>query len=287
MTLTVALRLGRVSNLPTTWTNVLAGIILAGGTPSLATTPGLLLAISLFYVGGMYLNDGFDREIDARERPERPIPSGQVSARTVFIWGFGMLAMGEAMLVALALATPGGRAWPCAATGLALGAAIVFYDAHHKNNPLGPLVMGACRVLVYITAALAVGSAGQALGVGIALALSYLIGLTYVAKQENLARLTNLWPLLFLALPFSHVDALSRPAAAALYVALGLWLFYTLSFVVRSTHRNIPRAVAQFIAGISLLDAMLVATQGATLAAGFCVIAFACTLLFQRVIPGT
>ena len=44
MTLTVALRLGRVSNLPTTWTNVLAGMILAGGTPGLATTPALLLA---------------------------------------------------------------------------------------------------------------------------------------------------------------------------------------------------------------------------------------------------
>ena len=40
----------------------------------------VLLAMSLFYVGGMYLNDYFDRAIDARERPERPIPAGDISA---------------------------------------------------------------------------------------------------------------------------------------------------------------------------------------------------------------
>ena len=38
----------------------------------------------MFYIGGMYLNDAFDRDIDARERPERPIPSGHVGARR---WG--------------------------------------------------------------------------------------------------------------------------------------------------------------------------------------------------------
>ena len=74
------LRLGRVSNLPTVWTNVLAGIVLAGGPLEPGTLAALVVALSLFYVGGMYLNDAFDRTIDARERPERPIPSGLISA---------------------------------------------------------------------------------------------------------------------------------------------------------------------------------------------------------------
>src|SRR5688500_14958634 len=64
------LRLGRVSNLPTVWTNVLAATVLAGGAPQSTRTAVVLIAMSLFYVGGMYLNDYFDREIDARERPE-------------------------------------------------------------------------------------------------------------------------------------------------------------------------------------------------------------------------
>ena len=72
------LRLGRVSNLPTVWTNVLAGVALSGARAPAGTAVLLALALSLFYVGGMFLNDAFDREVDTRERPERPIPSGTV-----------------------------------------------------------------------------------------------------------------------------------------------------------------------------------------------------------------
>ena len=83
MKLGVWLRLGRVSNLPTVWSNVLAALALSGGLSQAAGIPALHVALlaaafSLFYVGGMYLNDAFDRHIDARERPQRPIPSGQV-----------------------------------------------------------------------------------------------------------------------------------------------------------------------------------------------------------------
>lgn len=65
----VALRLGRVSNVPTVWTNVAAGVALSGAGFSVGIVAGLMLALSLFYIGGMYLNDAFDRDIDARERP--------------------------------------------------------------------------------------------------------------------------------------------------------------------------------------------------------------------------
>src|SRR5262245_63491269 len=54
-----------------------------------------LAAGSLFYSGGMALNDAFDAEIDARERPERPIPSGRVSRGTVLALGFGMLVVAQ------------------------------------------------------------------------------------------------------------------------------------------------------------------------------------------------
>ena len=56
----------------------------------------VLVAMSLFYVGGMYLNDYFDRAIDARERPQRPIPAGDISAAAVAAIGFGMLGVGFA-----------------------------------------------------------------------------------------------------------------------------------------------------------------------------------------------
>ena len=65
------LRLGRVSNLPTVWTNVLAASVLAGGDLQPGKIVLVVRAMTTFYVGGMYLNDYFDRCIDARERPGR------------------------------------------------------------------------------------------------------------------------------------------------------------------------------------------------------------------------
>src|SRR5688572_6448443 len=102
----VWLRLGRVSNLPTVWTNVLAALALAGALRPEPVVPLLALAFSVFYVGGMYLNDAFDRRIDAVERPNRPIPSGQVSAAAVFAIGFACLLLGT-LLTALCANTTG------------------------------------------------------------------------------------------------------------------------------------------------------------------------------------
>ena len=202
MNLAVALRLGRVSNLPTAWTNTLAGIVLAGGHVADPRTLLLIAALSLFYVAGMYLNDAYDAEIDARERPERPIPSGQVGAGTVLTAGFGMMALGLALLAWIGYGAVAGTGLGPVMGGLGLGAAIVLYNRRHKDNPLSPVLMGICRVLVYVTAGLAVApELPTPLWIGAFLLLCYLIGLTYVAKQETLGEVRNLWPLLFLGAP--------------------------------------------------------------------------------------
>ncbi len=54
-----ALRLGRVSNLPTVWTNVLAGAVLSGAPLAPVRVLALMLGLSTFYIAGMYLNDAF------------------------------------------------------------------------------------------------------------------------------------------------------------------------------------------------------------------------------------
>ena len=95
MNLNVALRLGRVSNIPTVWTNALAGAVLAtGGAPEIWPVILSGLALTFFYEGGMWLNDAFDAEIDAAERADRPIPNGEVTLRTVVIGGWALMAIG-------------------------------------------------------------------------------------------------------------------------------------------------------------------------------------------------
>jgi len=286
----VALRLGRVSNLPTVWTNVLTGVVLAGGADAPAHIALALLALSLFYVAGMFLNDAFDREFDARERPERPIPSGAASAHAVLGSGFAMLGAGVVLLGITGLLPGAGGGWRAAAAGIALAGAIVLYDRHHKENPLSPLLMGVCRMLVYLCAGFAVATEipGRLL-IAAALLVCYLIGLTYAAKQEHVGRIEGTWPLAFLVVPFVYLlpEVLRAPLALVLYLALLGWVAWAVSLLVRGGAGDVPRAVVSLIAGIALLDAVIIATAGEPALALAAAGAFAVTLALQRRVPGT
>jgi 4-hydroxybenzoate polyprenyltransferase len=280
--LRTALRLGRVSNLPTVWSNTLAGAVLAGASGFGPQFAVMLLAFSLFYTGGMFLNDAFDAQFDAAQRPERPIPSGEVSGRDVFGAGYGMLAGGIALLAWIGVAP--------ALAGLTLAAAITYYDWNHKGNVLSPVVMGICRVLVVVGAGLGTTLAPpDALWIGAALMLCYLIGLTYIAKQENLGKVENLWPLAFLAAPVAYGAwlALSQPVVGGFWLLFSGWMLVALWFLRRRRKGDIPRAVVSLIAGISLLDALLIAGTGSVALAFLALAGFGVTLFFQRYIAGT
>jgi 4-hydroxybenzoate polyprenyltransferase len=286
----VYVRLGRISNLPTVWTNVLAGVVLAGAAPAPQIIGVLGLAVSLLYVGGMYLNDAFDRGIDARERPERPIPSGLISARRVFAIGYAFLAAGLGILAVAAIAAPRAATWRAAVSGAALAALITYYDVHHKGNPLSPVVIALCRVLVYVTAALAVSDVVNARVIGgSVILLSYLIGLTYVAKQETLAVYRNLWPLALLLAPFIYgLPALvAGPVGMAVYVGFLGWVGAAVVLLVRKEPGSIPRVVTRLLAGICLLDALLIAGAGMAGMALIAAVAFGLTVFLQRYVPAT
>jgi 4-hydroxybenzoate polyprenyltransferase len=178
MTPRTALNLGRVSNLPTVWTNVLAGVGLAALEPPWRVVLPVGVAVSLLYVAGMYLNDAFDAGWDARHRAERPIPAGEASVRIVFQAGFGMMA---AALILLAVATT----TSALVAGLVLAALIVLYDVSHKGNRFAPALMGLCRVAVYAVAASATGSFAPPVVVGGIFLFGYLVMLSAIARQET------------------------------------------------------------------------------------------------------
>jgi len=288
MNFKTALRLGRVSNLPTVWSNVLAALVLSGGAFSVEVATLLAIAMSCMYVGGMYLNDAFDREHDRRERPERPIPSGAASAASVFAIGFSLLAAGIVLMAAQAYGQPDGLGLPPVLAMCALAAVIVYYDVHHKQNALSPVVMALNRVLVYVATALAVApEPSRAIVLGAGALCCYLIGLSYAAKQENLLALRSTWPLALLAAPLSYVLAVRSAAAALAWVVLAAATGYSLRYLLVPRRRDIKRAVTQLIAGISLLDALLVTVHGRPQLAAPCVAAFVLTLGLQRFVPGT
>src|SRR5258708_1893874 len=121
--LSTLLRLGPIANVPTVRTNVLAVSVIAGGGQRPDQIALILIAMTAFYVGGMYLNDFFDRAIDARDRPGRPIHAGEIRAATVSWIGFGLLATGIVLMVPFVLVP---LIW-----GSLLAVLIVFYLLWH------------------------------------------------------------------------------------------------------------------------------------------------------------
>jgi 4-hydroxybenzoate polyprenyltransferase len=281
--ITTLLGLGRVSNLATVWTNVLAATVIAGGSWDNLRTSIVMLAMSLLYIGGMYLNDYFDRAIDARERPERPIPAGHISAPAVAAIGFGLLIVGTAVMMPLG-SVP-------AALSFVLAAVIVWYDMFHKQNALSPVVMGLCRALIYGAAAAAVtGTVSITIGIMAVSLLAYVAGLTYAARQESFGKVGSLWPLLVLSVPMiiALPAFLHGPVAIAIYLLLAAASARAIYMLAkRATPGAVSRAVGLLIAAISLVDAALLASVGAPAPALIACLGFVVTLFLQKHVAGT
>ncbi|AFZ66813.1 UbiA family prenyltransferase [Deinococcus peraridilitoris] len=275
------LALARISNSPTVVTNVLAGAALGGSLGMSQQGAFVAVAMVLFYTAGMYLNDLLDLEIDRRERPTRPLPSGLIGQAealgvTLLLFVLGSLLLWTAGTAALV-------------SGLVLIALIVLYDAWHKTNPLSPVLMAGTRMLVYVTAFLAF-TAGftTPLLVWTGLLGAYIVGLTYIAKTETKENLARYWPALLIFLPAVYF-VFTGPSLVgwALLLAFVAWAAFSVTFVYDRRKRSIGRAVVSLIAGVSLLDALVLASQGASNLIPLALLAFALTLFLQRFIKGT
>lgn len=133
-------RLVRLPSVLTVPGDALLGAAWAGEGGGTATPDALVLSSALLYLGGMALNDWADREVDARERPSRPIPAGEVAPGTAL--GIASGLSGASLAVASAVGGP--RALR---TALGLAATVWGYDLVAKNTPAGPWTMALARTL--------------------------------------------------------------------------------------------------------------------------------------------
>ncbi|MBI1901562.1 MAG: UbiA family prenyltransferase [Planctomycetia bacterium] len=185
MALRAYLQLFRLPNVFTALADVLLGfffIFNPAAQPPWGQLALLLSASALLYTSGMVLNDVFDADVDAIERPERPIPSGRIDRAWARQLGFSMLLAG-AGLGWIASQTSGQLRPGIVATALAL--LVVLYDTVLKRTPIAPLVMGSCRfcnvLLGMSVAAAAWVQVHYVVAAGIGL---YVAGVTWFAKTE-------------------------------------------------------------------------------------------------------
>jgi 4-hydroxybenzoate polyprenyltransferase len=247
----------------------------------------LVAASSCLYLAGMVLNDVFDADIDARERPERPIPSGHISRPAAARRGWGLLAVG----ISLAwIASWLDGTWRPGVLGSLLAGCVVLYDSVMKQTFIAPLFMGACRFLnVLLGMSLAAAprwpfepswdrhELSIALGIG-----TYIAGLTWFARGEAGAgsrkqQLCGIMIMLFGLLVLEVSPGLALPIDLEDNWFL-LWTALALAIVGRclwAVWRHEPRATQ--IAVRNSLRALIVID--ATVVLGFCGPFWGCAVL--------
>jgi 4-hydroxybenzoate polyprenyltransferase len=260
-------RLVRLPALPSAASNITMAALAVGALPE--RVPQfilLLLGSAAMYMAGMALNDWFDQDEDRRERPERPIPSGELTSRQAGGIGFGLLAVG--VILASLAASP----W----LAVLLAALIVLYNGAAKKGWLGPIVMGACRAVHVLLGVSLMGAPLSGVGPHLALVVGvYIVGVTWFARGEAgrskpgqllaAAGVILSALLLALAVPAPLPTDTASPAFPYVLVVLGFVLAVPIAQAVEDpSPRRVQAAVRRQLMGVIVLDAALASATAGT-----------------------
>jgi 4-hydroxybenzoate polyprenyltransferase len=259
------LQLLRPANIVTALADVLAGAAIAYGADRVAPA-WLLVSTACLYGGGVVLNDFFDRDLDAKERPERPIPSGRVPPAHAATLGFALLACGVLAAARTSAA--------CAVLAALIAALVLLYDGWAKRGWAGPLVMGACRACNLLLGVAVVAGALDAQWPIALLGFAHIVGVTTVSRGE--VHGSRRGPAAIgLVLVAGVVGALALLVArdgliVAMLLTAGFAWQVLPPFWAAWRQRDagtIRGAVRAGVLGLLILDAALAATYGASMVA--------------------
>lgn len=267
------LQLTRPANVITAIADIWAGFAIAGGWAFLISDWELgtqrfwlnLLWLSLstigLYAGGVAFNDVADAELDAIERPERPIPSGRASKSKATLMSLGLLLLG--ILFAFQVN------WISGVLAIAVAACAVLYDYWGKHqNILGPINMGLCRtgnLLLGISVAPEVLEKVWPVGL---LPLIYVASITMISRGEvhgkNRRALyagAGMYASIFVAI--IAVATIQRPGSWEVYpflILLGAMLFPPLLKAIRTQEpKFIGKSVKAAVISLIIVNASLAA----------------------------
>ncbi|MBN3940460.1 UbiA-like protein EboC [Nostoc sp. NMS9] len=266
----------RPANIVTAWADILVGFAASGsgiiftqlinGEANFAILiplAWLLLATTGLYGGGIVFNDVFDAELDAKERPNRAIPSGRVSRQNAALLGSILFAIG--IIAAFQVS------WLSAAIAIFITISCLLYNSLAKHHPFfGPLNMGLCRGSNLL---LGVSAVPEIIGERWYLALIpvlYIAAITAISQGEvhGGKKITGVLALLLIATVLTAVLALGLleeyRAIAALPFAILLAIRVLPNFIKAAQEpiaENIRNAVKIGVLSLIVLDA--------TVASGF------------------
>lgn len=138
----------RLPNVFTAPSNVLTGYLAAVVPAANADALQLfllLLSSILLYIAGTVFNDYFDIELDRRERPYRPLPSGGITKKVALL--IAIISLISANILAFT------ASMSSLAVCIIMSVMVIGYDYKLKNTFFGPIAMGIIRSLNIILGA--------------------------------------------------------------------------------------------------------------------------------------
>ncbi|MBL8811941.1 MAG: UbiA family prenyltransferase [Planctomycetaceae bacterium] len=263
------LRLIRIPTVFTALSNVLCGYFVTRlpVANSLADHPTLfwlLASTTGLYLGGMVLNDVFDASLDAIERPERPIPSGQISRTAAACFGAFLMLVGIGAAAFVGMLS--------LAVAVLITVAVLSYDARLKSTPFGPFNMGLCRGLNLLLGAstIPIEQLQKHAVVVSAIALAvYIVGVTWFSRSEagTSSRKGMIWGLSLILLALaaqawnvteSGISARSINGSRIVFLLIGLNLTARAANVITRPHSGrIQKTVGLMLMSLIFLDANL------------------------------
>jgi len=290
-------RVLRASNLPTVWTNVLLGTLLAlpadSPTPNWWSLACMLVAGSFAYLAGMAHNDLCDESFDRACEAPRPLVRGELTrhslqrAMTALLVGFVVAVTGAAMVHhGLNVVTD--------ALIIGLLGSIMGYNLLHRSNwAIAALFMAACRALLVLLGAQIAGdlTSGPVLFAAAAVAC-WTAGITLLARGERGGEsaaggwlgLFILATVLTLGVGLSGMGSLPVATFGGLLVLGVVWV--PTIWREHARGRHVP-AVMWSILGLCVLDAAMFLATDHFIAAGVAVACMALCMVLQRRAMGT
>lgn len=262
----------RPANIVTAIADILAGIAISGyfGVGAIDPAPVILLILSTvgLYGGGVVMNDVFDADLDAVERPERPIPSGLISKTGAAVLGVALLLLG--VVVAFSVNRLSG------ALALTIAIAALVYDKFGKHQAFfGPLNMGLCRGLNLLLGVSIIPAVVSQYWFFACVPVIYIAAITMISRGEvhGGKKSTLYWAaLLYVSAMLSILyTAISRDYFIPAAVATGLWammVFRPLFEAIKKPEgRMIGRAVKAGVVALILMNAAWASAFGHLLVA--------------------
>ncbi|MDE1818433.1 MAG: UbiA family prenyltransferase [Thaumarchaeota archaeon] len=266
------LQLVRVPGIFTVFTNILLGFLAVQKTNTDWFFLGpLLVASGFLFLAGTTLNDYFDYNIDARERPNRPLPSGAIPRKTALYLGLAFLAGANISSAIVGIQS--------LVLSLVITALVVSYNVKLKKIPvIGILNISSIRFLNVILGTTVVAFSVQVIWFAVPVAI-FVAGISILAKTETMlsSKKTGSLNIIFIFITIIYIIVTTFNAGTAHYVFLVLFIIAV--FVPHAIYngrisKNVQKKVSFQLLAIISLDAVLISVLSNTSYAGLVLVLY-------------